>query len=360
MPNHLRYADGLETVKPDEAETFRKITQTMADGMHTVREKNGHDKNIRVSHAKAHAFLKGELAVDAGLPPELAQGFFAAPGSHEVLARLAAVPGEVLDDRRVHTQRGMALKIFGVESVDGGAYDLVLNNGKAFIAADAGAFLLAFQPNARLAPRMSEGTKGLASKGAEAANKVLGAVGFPSGKLDFYGHPNVHPLGESHYSQAPIRYGDYVAKLSVTPANPELEALIGQKVDVDDKNALRVVTSDYFKANGAAYDLNVQLALDDRDAFPIEDASVEWPEDQSPYRRVARLTFPPQDSFDPARQDVVDYRVSFSPAHAPAAHRPLGSIMRARMAVYPALQRTRHGENNEAELRPESLADVPG
>jgi len=50
----------------------------MTQGMHAVRDKL--KKNVRISHAKAFALLKGELIVSHNLPPELAQGISNAPG----------------------------------------------------------------------------------------------------------------------------------------------------------------------------------------------------------------------------------------------------------------------------------------
>ena len=58
------------------------------------------------------------MVIAAGLPPELAQGLFAEPGSYDVAIRFAQGPGETLGDR-VSTHRGMAIKVFGVEGENG-------------------------------------------------------------------------------------------------------------------------------------------------------------------------------------------------------------------------------------------------
>ena len=39
------------------------------------------------------------------------------------------------------------------------------------------------------------------------------------------GQPETHILGETFYSQAPLRFGDFIAKISVAPKSPELKAL---------------------------------------------------------------------------------------------------------------------------------------
>jgi hypothetical protein len=79
--------------------------------------------------------------------------------------------------------------------------------------------------------------------------------------------------------------------------------------------------------------------------MPVEDASVKWPEDLSPYRTVARITATSQDTWSSDKVRRVDDRMSFSPWHGLAAHRPLGSVMRARKDTYRASAKFR-GERN--------------
>jgi len=40
-------------------------------------------------------------------------------------------------------------------------------------------------------------------------------VGADSAELGFFGDSLIHPMAEAYYSQAPLRYGKYVAKLAV-------------------------------------------------------------------------------------------------------------------------------------------------
>jgi hypothetical protein len=68
--------------------------------------------------------------------------------------------------------------------------------------------------------------------------------------------------------------------------------------------------------------------------MPIEDASVVWPEDESPYVAVARITAPAQNAWSNEGITAIDDGMAFSPWHGLAAHRPLGSIMRARKTTY--------------------------
>ncbi len=198
MPTYVPYRDDIETLEPDEPETFQKIIDTMLQGQHNVRAKYG--ESVRVSHAKAHGFLKGELVVEAGLPPELTQGLFAQPGAHPVLVRLAQIPGDVSDDRVVSTPRGMSIKVLNATGpkLPGHAadtQDFLLDTGKAFIVGGAKAFLAAFQPNAHIAPKLPEAVKGVASKVSQATNAVLQRVRHELGQARLLRTPPVPPAG---------------------------------------------------------------------------------------------------------------------------------------------------------------------
>ena len=362
MPHYIPYRDDIETIEPDESATHAKIIEVMTDGMKNTREKYG--TSVRISHAKAHGLLKGELTVHAGLPPELAQGLFATPGTHPVVVRVALAPGEYTDDSKVSTDRGMAIKVFNVEGPhlppfeDITTQDFVIDNGKQFFASGVKAFLQAFKPNAEIATKLSDTTKGIVSDVARGTNAALNAMGMNSEKLAFFGHPKRHPLAEEYYSQVPFRWGDYVAKFGVVPVTPGLAELETLPFDPRTPDALREATVEFFKTHPAEFDFVVQLNTD-LDKMPIEDAQAAWSEDASPYRPVACIVIPAQNAFDPARADVVDGDFSFSPSHSLAAHRPLGGINRARLVVYNTMSALRRSTNGRPNTEPTSIDVVP-
>jgi hypothetical protein len=257
----------------------------------------------------------------------------------------------------------MALKVIGVEGemLPGHrgevTQDWVLDTGKVFIAPGAKTFLAQITATEMAAPLPQE-VKGAISTASRAANAALRAVGLGSANLDFYGHPPAHPLGEGYYSQCPMRYGDHIAKLGVFPDNAALRALVGEKLGIRDEDGLRGAVVEFFRANPAEFVVGVQLCTD-LERMPVEDASREWPEEESPYRPVARLVLPPQEAHGPARASFVDEDLSFCPAHSLAAHRPLGSIMRARMKAYEELGRARREANGRLLAEPRDLAGMP-
>jgi hypothetical protein len=276
--------------------------------------------------------------------------------------RLAQGPGETLGDR-VSTHRGMAIKVFGVhgEKLPGHAddtQDFVLASGPTFPSGTAKGFLRDAKQLESATP-LSEGLKSAVSSTARNLNKVLKAVGSESAKADFFGHPFSHPLSEPYYSQAPIRYGDFVAKVAAFPASPALLALADAEIDTKaDPEGFRTAVTGFMRDHQAVFELRAQLWTD-AESQPIEDASVEWSEQESPFRTVATLHLAPQEAHSAARAKYFDDVMTFRPAHSLAAHRPLGSVMRARLKVYAALSAFRHQRNGVAPVEPTGIDQLP-
>ena len=337
MTAYLRYSPGVEQIAPDETETFARIAETFKATGEKVAAHEG--RRLRVSHAKPTALLDGELAIDDGLPPELAQGIAARPGRHAARVRFAQGPGELLDDS-ISTHRGMAVMLTGLdgdsiaEAAEPGRQDFVLEGtGRAFINSTAASFLAILRAGVSHAPSLSQGVKQAVRNVARGTEAALEAVGLESKTLSFFGHPPLHPLAEPYFSQVPMRWGDFVAKIGFFPTPATLDSLAAATIDTgDDYDAFRAAMTEHFAASGAVFELRVQLATS-IDVTPIEDASVEWPQDETPYRPVARLTLPPQPAWT-AERDAMFEKMSFRPANSLAAHRPLGQVMRARLFVY--------------------------
>ncbi|RYE70086.1 MAG: catalase [Oxalobacteraceae bacterium] len=358
--SYLRYSDDIETPDADEDEAIDGIVEAMTHESRILADREGHA--VRASHAKSTGLLVGTLTVAAGLPPELAQGLFAEPGTYDVAIRLAQGPGETLSDR-VSTHRGMAIKVFGVrgEKLPGhtdDTQDFVLASGPTFPSGTAKGFLRDAKQLESATP-LSEGIKSVVSSTARNLNKVLKVVGTESAKADFFGHPFSHPLSEPYYSQAPIRYGDFVAKVAAFPASPELLALADAEIDTNaDPEGFRTAVTGFMRDHEAVFELRAQLWTDAQ-TQPIEDASVEWSERDSPFRTVATLRLAPQEAHGAERARYFDDVMTFRPAHSLALHRPLGSVMRARLKVYAALSAFRHRRNGIEPVEPAGIDQLP-
>ena len=358
--NYLRYAPDIESPSADEQATIDGIIAGMRQQSQTVEKRDGHA--VRASHAKSSACVVGELTVAPDLPPDLAQGLFARAGAHPVAVRFAQGPGERLGDR-VSTHRGMAIKVFGVagEKLPGHAddtQDFVLATGTTFPSGTAAGFLRDGTTIGK-ATGLPAGAKSAVAATMRGLNSLLHAFGTESAFADFFGHPYSHPLADSYFSQAPVRYGDYVAKLGAVPASETQRALSTWRLDPDqDADGFRHAAVAFFREHEAVFELRAQLWAD-AERQPIEDASVDWPVSISGYRTVATLRLPRQDAYGPERVRYFDEAMTFRPAHSLAAHRPLGAVMRARLQVYAALSAFRHRENGVAEVEPAGIDRIP-
>ena len=355
------YDPGVERVSPEEGETLRQLSAVFGQIQEHVLEKAGEAKHG--THAKATALLKGTLVVPDDLPAGLAQGLFGRPGRYGALVRFSQGPSENLSDK-ASGQRGMSVKILGVHgphvagSREATTQDWVLSvNDRAFTNADAAAFLRTFRYTGGKATFVPEGVIVAASVAARATEAALETVGLGSAHLRFFGQPPDHPASGRYFSQAPMRHGDHIAQLSLVPSERTLAAIGDPRLAGGD-DRFRDAMIAYFADNDAEFEVRVQLCTD-LAAMPVEDASVAWPEEGSPYRTVARLVLPKQDAFSEERRRFFDDRLSFNPIHALEEHRPLGSIMRARMAIYVQAQDFRQRSNGASPVEPRSLAEVP-
>lgn len=357
---YVRCTDDVETVSDNENEVIQSIITSMTQESQKVAERDG--TTVRASHAKSTGLVKGTLSVLPNLPEPLRQGLFAQPHDYPVLMRFAQGPGEVLSDS-VSTHRGVGIKVLGVQGPklsghNSDTQDFVLATGVAFAQSDATTFLAAIK-GIEKGVNLPETIKQAVSTASRAVNAALNAVGVNSPTLSFFGHTKRNPLADAYFSQAALRYGDYIAKIGLFPVSPHLLALVDKTVDTSaDPDAFRHAVIDTLRSKDAEFELRVQLCTDLK-TMPVEDASVQWPEDQSPYVAVARITIPPQDAYAPARQTYFDNLLSFQPAHALAAHRPLGSLMRARLKTYQALLAYRHVQNRQPQTEPTGLDEVP-
>lgn len=357
----VRYMPDVERIDADEAQVNEELAETFRTIIETTHKDLAH--GFRGVHAKSHALLKAEFRVLDGLPAYYAQGLFARPGTYDALVRLSTGAGDVLPDA-VSLLRGIGVKIIGVEgdrlegSEGATTQDFLMANGKAFPAPGPKKFLGNLKLLAKTTDKV-EGLKKAVSAVFRTLEKGVEAVGGQSAMLEqLGGHRHTHPLGESFFSQAPIRYGDFIAKYGLVPLSPGFKALEDKEIDINGReDALREEIGDIVTTTGGEWEFRVQLCRD-LEKNPVEDASVEWPDDDNPYVAVAVLSVAPQTSWSWDRSRVLDDETAFNPWHGIEAHRPIGAVMRARKVAYAASSELR-GRFNGCPMHEPASADLP-
>ena len=358
----IPFAHTLETVAPDEARIHAELADTLQGIVRTVHADHGHA--YRSVHAKSHALLQATFEIVEGLPSERAQGLFATPRTYPAVVRISTNAGDPLPDS-ISLPRGLAIKVIGVDgprlpgSEGDTVQDFVLATGKAFAAPDPAAFLKNLKLLAATTDRAEWGKKALSAV-FRTTERALEAVGGESTFLKTMGgYPHTHPLGESYYSQVPLRFGDYVAKIGVIPSSPSFHALAGHDIAIGGRaDAIREEMNRVLAVDGGSWDVQVQL-MRDPDRNPIEDAAVAWPEEDNPYLTVARIHIAPQPAWSETRAVVGDDHLAFGPWNGLAAHQPLGGIMRARQRPYAASATLRAALNGCPIHQPRERVDLP-
>lgn len=361
MQAPVRFSPSVEQPQSDERETIGKLDEQFKGVQETTAKDYQH--GVRAVHAKGHGLARGTLSVKDGLSPELAQGLFASPGEYEAILRISTQPGDILDDS-VNSPRGVALKVLGVpgERLPGSerdaTQDFIMVNGPIFGAPDTKKFLANLTMLAKTTDKM-EGVKKALSAVLQPIEAGLKAVGMASPNIEqMGGAPPVHPLGETYYSQTAYRYGDHIVKWGLFPVSKGLTELTGSTVHTSGRpDAIREAVNEGLIEHGGTWELRVQFCRD-LDKQPIEDATVEWKEADSPFVTVATLKVEPQAGWVPFDSVRTEDQLAFNIWHGLAAHQPLGIINRARNETYRA-SADRRGQVNGCPMHePRALADV--
>jgi hypothetical protein len=360
--SYVPYNPQLESPRADEAELVQSIIAALRSNNERAFKKYKH--GIRDAHAKSHAILVGKLTVRPDLPEHLRQGIFATPTTYDIVARYSTTSGSQRSDR-VRGVRGLGIKVLGVQGAravegdDATTQDFVFVNEPRFPFKDALDYSKGGMRSARLLSYAPDAAMRVASAVLRGGQRALGLFGaeLPF-KIALFAKPTTHTLGETFYTAAPLRYGNYVAKLSVAPLSPSVTQLTGVEVGTGD-DAYRDAVVDFFRTNSAEFVVSAQLCTD-LTRMPIEDATIEWPDGESPYQPLATITYPVQDAYSDERRDYGDDVLEFNSWRAIADHLPLGSINRLKKDVYLASSKFRHEKNGKARVEPTTIADVPG
>ena len=129
-------------------------------------------------------------------------------------------------------------------------------------------------------------------------------------------YPDTNPIGDRYGTQAPLRFGDYIAKSDIVPQSPNSRALTDQKLDESKSpDSIREELMAIFANEGGAWTLRAQLCRD-LEENPIEDAATPWPEQGNPYIPLATITVKPQKSWSEERVTVLNERPRSAPGTA--------------------------------------------
>lgn len=313
-----------EVITPDEAARFESYAIELTT-LQAKMAKTG--KPGRALHAKGGPGLEATFTVLSDLPSETRVGLFSQPASYRAFVRFSNGSAAHQTDRKPDI-RGVALKILGVTGrkiipgmEDALTQDFLLIRSAATPVRNADEFMALIRA----------GTSPLTGLPAMLRQLGLRRVIQILRKGSAILKPTTSLATTRFYSALPIQFGDYAVHYALRPhALPEPGDCISAGRDY-----LAEELSERLRRGPVSFDFQIQFHVDD-ERTPIEDASVEWREQDAPFVTVGLLTLSQQDTSSARGQRLRDFieTLSFDPWHALTQFRPLGNMMRARDVAY--------------------------
>jgi hypothetical protein len=290
-------------------------------------------KAERGANAKTYGVARAEFRVLPGLPDYLAKGIFREPKTYRAWVRFADTGSVITPDPEHVGVVGIGIKIMGVPGPklmddEVNTQDFTLIGVRTFTASDTVGMtklqtqILKYRPEAYFFNPLYPGRfldfimQGLDSR-------LLGS-----------------PLESQLYSCTPFLHGEGQAvHYSVKPLSSRQSSI---PVFASD-NYLREALIRTLSEQDWEYEFMAQLQKDPH-RQPIEDASIEWRESETPFIPIARLFIPKQEVGSAAQLAFADV-LAINPWHCIPEHRPLGSINRNRKAMYSEMAKLRQQMN---------------
>jgi hypothetical protein len=374
-----------ETIADDEKYYFSEIVASTIRGElfhrdqalkeHPAKEtadagRSSDNPYRRDVHTKSHGCVNARFEVKGDVPAQFRYGVFSAPGKPKgpnAIIRFSSGMPDIKPDktawswllRRPRDVRGMALKIFNEKGAKL-LHDLDPDDKtQDFIATTSPVFFI------RTVEQYSQFS--LAFGRAD-----LGPSGFM--KAYFFPHwwdprgwhlhqfslllQSLRPapdslVRETYYSGSAYRLGptNYV-KFRLRPCEPLNHA---QEVQ-DNADYLRQELNKQVEADHGhvCFNFEVQPQVIGKN-MPVEDATVEWNEKDSPFQPIATVTIDKQQK--PAENDEHCENLEFNPWHTTEDFKPVGVMNRLRKVIYQEMADFRRTKNCETSCRNSGKGD---
>lgn len=369
--NPVRYEDYRPTESPTYQQELDAVLRQVVRRTRASVEREAVGHAVRTAHGKTYGLLKATVTVGDN-PGLYGQGIFARQTVYDAVVRYSNGLGHLRPDHQLGAACGMGIKLFGVPGTslldderDSGTFDLNLINNEVFFANTAYDYmviedLFAELPEALVNPARRKtwmadfltrrGT--LTDPGSWLWDELLAM-------LSFTAVPRRNLLSYSYNSMGAFRYGEHIAKIRTVPTAGSLASLTHQIVDVHaDNEAFRHTLVPEVAERDHSFELQVQLNTD-LARMPVDNTSVKWSEDLSPWVTVARVDLPRQDISGDDNLAAAD-ATSITPWRTREQHRPIGEIQRVRQEVYRRSSIERHHINGQERREPAGSGELLG
>jgi hypothetical protein len=243
-------APGVQSPKPNEDETSRKIGETMNKMQQHNFDKHRHA--YRATHVKTQGIVKGKLTVLPDLPKHLQQGLFQEPAkTYDVAARYANEPVFLQADQEPGP-RGLSMRVFDVKGKRlpdadpaGTTQDFFFNNAPSIELTDVDTCLDVMQ----MREKYFDSPTKLAAATRLRIDGLKQAAPFQL--------PNTNVISHSFYTQSAFRYGEWYGHMGLFPVLDEMIEKNEKVKSGDSREVLRDWLAEYFANKGARYEFRV-------------------------------------------------------------------------------------------------------
>ena len=272
----------------------------------------------RFNQPKTVAYVDAEFRVYDDIPEEFRHGIFSKPGSYPAKIRFANATNK--DDSKKDI-RGFSVRLANIEGSvlwgKLGFQDFILNSHPALFVPTPEDFLEFIKARQQGKLRMLLFFLNPFNPHLKALLTVIKSQ-----------KKHLSPLDVRYWSTVPFRLGDQIVKYSVIPSS---DYKTTQAIKPGE-NQLRAAITAHLQHGPANFQFAVQKQTDPQ-SMPIEDASVIWDEEASPFIPIANIKIANQD-VENAEIIANGERCSFNPWQCLAAHEPLGRMNQVRKIVY--------------------------
>jgi hypothetical protein len=366
----IKYTPGIESADPEFEENLRTVIAKTERYITRSVTAEGTGRAVRDAHAKGYGLVRGEVEILDQLPAEYAQGIYATPGRHDALIRFSNGSPHAGADARLGGATGLALKIFDIagptlleDEPDSGTFDYANIDAPVFFCntvehylfvqdlfIEAPAYFLQGTPGRHRFYQDFVTGKGTLDQDHWAWDELLAF-------LRVLQSPPVNLLLSTYWTMGAVRHGDYIAKVRFAPVPAFADKVVQRALDLASAaEVYRPALIAELRERPYEFGIQVQLCAD-LAQMPVEDVTVEWPEQLSPFVAVANLRLPHQDISDDTNLEQMD-ALSFTPWRVTAEHAPLGNVMRVRKEVYRHSSVLRHQLNRQQRKEPSSVDQV--
>lgn len=351
----------LESVPPTEAqallETDQLFTALFRDQYGKPDPNRPNNSGLPLTgtrrgvHPKAHGCIKGQMTVRRDIWKQDAVGIFQPGARYDVVLRFSNAGPRALNHDKTPDSRGLGIKVLNVRGPhvlgpralrpgEAMSQDFTMNTADTFFSEDAARYsrfmrtaILETTDFAAAANMfLKKEFNGILGLGASALREftVGDGVGFriASTFLKIRDYKMTNPLGASYNSIAAFQHGNGPNAMTVKYAAVPCQGPWLEKADETNPNFIRERLVNHITKKPACFSFQIQRNAEN--SLPVEDLTIAWDQQLSPFEEIARIELPAQ----PLMDEMACEALVIQPWNSLPEHKPVGGVNRMRLSSY--------------------------